>query len=100
MADVFITASEHEGYCLPLVEAMHKGVPVIAKRSGGVPEALGGAGITYDGLSAGELAELTNRVINDAQLRQEVLASQERRMSEVRARRADEEVKELLTEVR
>jgi glycosyltransferase involved in cell wall biosynthesis len=94
-----VTASEHEGYCLPLVEAMHKGVPVIAKHSGGMPEALGGAGITYDELSAGELAELISRVINDGQLRQEVLASQERRMSELRARRADEEVRKLLDEI-
>jgi glycosyltransferase involved in cell wall biosynthesis len=99
VADLFVTASEHEGYCLPLVEAMHKGVPVIARERGGMPEALGGAGIMYDDLLPGELAELIHRVMVDKALRQDILDSQERRMAELRARRADDEVGELLAEI-
>lgn len=44
-AQVFVTASEHEGFCVPLLEAMAFSVPVVARRFGAVPETLGGAGL-------------------------------------------------------
>lgn len=44
-AAVFVTASEHEGFCVPLVEAMSFDVPVVAREYAAVPETLGGAGI-------------------------------------------------------
>jgi glycosyltransferase involved in cell wall biosynthesis len=44
-ADVFVTASEHEGFCVPLVEAMAFGVPVVARRFAAIPETLGDAGL-------------------------------------------------------
>lgn len=96
VADLYVSASEHEGYCLPLVEAMHKGVPVIARRAGGTPEALGGAGVLYEDLSPNELAELMHRVISDDALRAQIMASQARRMTEVRARDLKQEVAELM----
>ena len=99
IADVFVTASEHEGYCLPLAEAMYKGVPVIARRTGGIPEALGGAGVMYEEATPAELAELINRVIVDSSLRGEILESQRRRMAEINGRRIDEELKSLLADL-
>lgn len=95
MADVFVTTSEHEGYCLPLVEAMHMGVPVVARAIGGMPEALNGAGVQYDGLSPNELAGLVHRVVTDSTVRQEALNSQQRRMAEIAARNVEAELKEL-----
>jgi glycosyltransferase involved in cell wall biosynthesis len=44
-ADAFVTASEHEGFCAPLIEAMAMDVPVIARSFAAVPETLGGAGM-------------------------------------------------------
>ena len=95
-ASLFVSASDHEGYCLPLVEAMHCGVPVIAKDTGGMPEALGGAGVLYTDLDAPELAELMHRVLADAALRAQVLESQRRRMAVVQARDLREAVAELV----
>ena len=46
-ADVFLCASEHEGFCVPLVEAMAADVPVLAYAAGAVPETLGGAGLLF-----------------------------------------------------
>lgn len=48
-ASAFLCLSEHEGFCIPLLEAMHFGVPVIARAAGGIPEVLGDAGVLLDG---------------------------------------------------
>lgn len=84
--DVFVTASRHEGYCLPLIEAMGRGVPVIARDTGGMPEALGGGGVLFDDAEPRELAELIQRILTDNELRAEILASQTRRIEEIRRR--------------
>jgi glycosyltransferase involved in cell wall biosynthesis len=95
-AHVFVCASEHEGYCLPLVEAMYRNVPVVARDLGGMPEALGGAGVLYEDLTPQELAELIHQVTANPALRSEVLASQSRRMQEVTARDVEKELANLL----
>ena len=43
-ADVFVTMSEHEGFCIPLLEAMAFDVPIVARRHAAIPETLGRAG--------------------------------------------------------
>ena len=95
-ADIFVSASRHEGYCLPLVEAMALDVPVIARNIGGMPEAMDGAGVLFDGLSARELALLVDRVVRDDEARAEVLASQQKRMVAISTRRLSDELLELL----
>ena len=47
LADLFLCASEHEGFCVPLVEAMDADVPIVAYAAGAVPETLGGAGLLF-----------------------------------------------------
>ncbi len=46
-ADAYVSLSEHEGFCVPLVEAMATDVPVLAYAAGAVPETLGGAGVLF-----------------------------------------------------
>jgi glycosyltransferase involved in cell wall biosynthesis len=96
-ADVFVSTSEHEGYCLPLLEAMHCGVPVIAHAVGGMPEALGGAGVMYRDLTPAQLAVVMHKVAKDPAVRAEVLRSQEKRIADLRARRVSDELRMLLT---
>lgn len=95
-ADLYVCTSRHEGYCLPLVEAMNAGVPVIARNAGGMPEAMGGAGILYDDLKAEEMAVLFHKVIRDPPLRSMVLESQSKRMSSLRARVVKDEFMQLM----
>lgn len=92
-ADLLVSPSDHEGYCLPLVEAMHRNVPVLAHRRGGMPEALDGAGVMYEDLSPAELAELMHLMLTDPALRAEVLTSQQARMQRLRARRVEDELR-------
>jgi len=98
-ADVFVTASRHEGFCLPLVEAMACGVPVVARDAGGMPEALGEGGVRYEGLDARELALLTARVADRTPLREQVLAAQARRMDALRRRDAQADFMEQVRRV-
>ena len=84
LADIFVTASRHEGYCLPLLEAMYRGIPVIARATGGMPEALDGAGVLFDDLAPEVLAELLHTVVTDHALRDKVLHSQEHRCQALR----------------
>ena len=95
-ADVFVCPSRHEGYCLPVVEAMYKGVPVIARKIGGLPEAMDGAGVLFDEAKPEELAQLMNRVITDGTLRSDILAGQQARIQRLMARNVPEEFQGLL----
>lgn len=96
VADLYVSTSEHEGYCLPLVEAMAFGIPVIARAAGGTPEAMDGAGVLYDDLAPAELGALFDRVLTDAALREEILASQRQRVRRAQDRNLEAEVKTLL----
>lgn len=75
-SDVFVYMSEHEGFGIPLVEAMRFGVPVIAYASTAVPETLGGAGILVTQKRFAVVAELIHLLQTDAELRQRIVARQ------------------------
>lgn len=69
-ATAFVTASEHEGFCAPLAEAMHADLPVIARRFAAIPETLGPAGLVLDAEDGPAVfAEAMLRVGTDASLR-------------------------------
>jgi glycosyltransferase involved in cell wall biosynthesis len=96
VADLFVSASAHEGYCLPLVEAMDHGIPVIARAAGGTPEAMDGAGVLYEDLAPAELGALFDRVLTDTALRKEILTSQQCRIQRAKDRNLEAEVKALI----
>ena len=74
-ADVVVTASEHEGFCVPLVEAFSFGVPVVARSFGAVPETAGDAALVLPAESGPlELAEAVRRVLTDEELRAALVA--------------------------
>ncbi len=80
-AHAFLCLSEHEGFCIPVLEALHFGVPVIARDRGAVGEVLGDAGVLLsaeDGLAT--IAQLLRIVVSDTELRAELRARGERRL--------------------
>lgn len=79
-ASVFVCASEHEGYCVPLAEAMAFSVPVLARAAGAVPETVGDAGIVVADDDPFVWAELAWRLATDTTLRQALAASAVRRL--------------------
>ncbi len=68
-ASVFVCASDHEGFCIPLVEAMAFGVPVVAFAAGAVPSTLDGAGVVLTTKDPLVWAEVLGRVVGDGDLR-------------------------------
>jgi len=68
-ADVFVCASEHEGFCVPLVEAMGHGTPVVAYGVTAVPETVGDAGLVLPDKDPLRFAAAVARVMDDGELR-------------------------------
>lgn len=85
-SDVFLSLSEHEGFCLPLIESMVFDLPIVALDSTAVPSTLDGAGIMVkDGSRVDEVAELVARVARDQDLRRAVIDGQRRRLAAYRS---------------
>jgi L-malate glycosyltransferase len=82
-ADLFLCLSEHEGFGIPLIEAMAFDLPVIAYRSTGVPDTLGGSGVLVNTKRYDLIAELIDLLIRDRTLRQKVIKGQHHRLEEL-----------------
>ena len=82
---VYASLSEHEGFCVPLLEAMACGLPVVAYDAGAVAETLDGAGVLLKDKRPHEIAGLLRRIVRDPAVRLPILAGQQRRLEAVRA---------------
>jgi len=80
-ADVFVCASEHEGFCVPLIEAMGHGVPVVAYGSSAVPETVGTGGLLLGSKDPATFAAAVARVLEDGALRALLAASAAERVA-------------------
>ncbi len=78
-ADLFVSMSEHEGFGKPLIESMFLELPVLAYAAGAVPATLGNAGILFHHKHYPALAELIHLLLDDAPLRQHLIAQQKQR---------------------
>jgi glycosyltransferase involved in cell wall biosynthesis len=76
-SSAFITMSAHEGFCVPLAEAMHHRLPVFALASAAVPETMRGAGVLFDEADWPSIAEAIEQVDRDQALLERVLALQD-----------------------
>ncbi len=68
-AHVFMLMSEHEGFCVPLVEAMSMKLPIVAYQSTGVAGTLGKAGILWPSINSALFAGSINCIVNDESVR-------------------------------
>ena len=81
-ARVYLSLSEHEGFCVPVLEAMAAGVPVFASDSSAVGETLGGAGVTWSPKDLEFASELLGQLAFDPRMRAQVVARQYRRLED------------------
>jgi glycosyltransferase involved in cell wall biosynthesis len=75
-ADLFLCASEHEGFCVPLVEAFYKQVPVLAYAATAVPSTMDGAGILFDDKDPIHVATLMDAVVSNPDLQDQIVEGQ------------------------
>lgn len=81
-ADTFLCMSEHEGFCIPLLEAMFFQVPVIAYDAAAVGETLGNAGILLKNKDVKNWVNEMDKVIRDKEYRENLLKEQNERLEE------------------
>ena len=80
ISDVFLCMSEHEGFCIPLVESMHFDIPIIAYNAGAIPDTLGGAGILLNHKKFGEIANIIDILISNDLLKNQIIEQQNQRL--------------------
>jgi len=86
LADVFLCASEHEGFCVPLVESFHMGVPVLAYAATAVPATMDGAGVLYTNKDPMHVAALIDAIVSDRDLNDRIVAGQDAALDRLEAR--------------
>jgi glycosyltransferase involved in cell wall biosynthesis len=77
VADLFLCASEHEGFCVPLIESFHKQVPVLAYAATAVPATMDGGGVLYYTKDPFQLGRLMNAILGDPAIEDAIVASQD-----------------------
>ena len=82
-ASVFFCMSMHEGFGVPLLEAMKMRVPVLAFRSSAIPETMNSAGIIANRRNYGMLAAMLDELVTNIELREAVIERQEKRIKEL-----------------
>jgi L-malate glycosyltransferase len=98
-ASVYLSLSEHEGFCVPVLEAMAAGVPVFAYESAAVGETLGGAGVCWSPKDFEFAAEVLGQLAFDPAMRARVIAAQYTRLEHFSEAHLVERLKDALSAV-
>src|SRR5262245_27544637 len=85
-ADLFLCASEHEGFCVPLVESFCKQVPVLAYAATAVPATMDGAGVLYDDKDPIHVATLMDTILSNVALQEKIVDGQLAAVQRLRAK--------------
>lgn len=78
--DLYIAASHHEGFCVPLIESMYFNLPILAHDATAIPETLDDAGVLYANLGYEEVAAMAHLILSNPELKQQILLAQQNRL--------------------
>lgn len=95
-AHVFLCMSEHEGFCIPLIEGMVHDVPVLAYAAGAVPETMSGAGVLFREKNYPLIAEMMGAMVRDRQMRASLIQQQQKRIALYEQRNLEAELRQHL----
>lgn len=82
IADIFLCMSEHEGFCVPLIEAMQFQIPIVAYDSSAIGDTLGGSGLLLKEKEPLMTAAVIDRLMTDVRLRNQVVEGQRQRLKD------------------
>ena len=99
-ADLYLTASRHEGFCVPLLESAYFGVPILARKAGAIPETLGGSGVLFtDSAACEQIAEMAHLLITNVGLRQQIVHRQKERFATLKPEQTETALRRALERV-
>jgi glycosyltransferase involved in cell wall biosynthesis len=99
ISHIFITLSEHEGFCVPLLESMYFGIPVVAYNSTAIPFTMGNAGILINKKDPLIVAELLNLIIHESTLREKIVQNQKYRLEDFDRQKIKEKIASIVSAV-
>ncbi|MBU1626614.1 glycosyltransferase, partial [bacterium] len=79
-SNLYLSMSEHEGFCVPLIESMFFDLPILALNSTAVPYTLDGAGILIEKKDYSQIIGMIDLLVNDEQFREAIINSQRKRL--------------------
>lgn len=82
IADVFLCMSEHEGFCVPLVEAMYFDVPVVAYNKCAVPDTMGHSGVVVAEKNYEQIAQIIHEIVSDEDVKERMIGRQNTRLKD------------------
>lgn len=100
LADIFICMSEHEGFCVPILESMYFEVPIIAYKSTAIPFTLENTGILVKEKNYCEIAEMVNVLIEDEELRSTLVKKQKDRLENFKREKIISQLESILSKVK
>ena len=100
LADVFITMSQHEGFCVPLVEAMMFKVPIIANNSSAIPYTLGEGGVLINNETYEEVAKIIEKITDDKTFRNQLIVKQSHQYQKLYLKDNISLLRELITQLK
>ena len=86
ISDLFLCASEHEGFCVPLIEAFHVGIPVVAYAATAIPATLDGGGVLYYEKDYARVAAAIDAILTNPELEDRILEGQEAALTRLLAK--------------
>ncbi len=95
-ATVLLTLSDHEGFCVPLLEAMRSDLPIVANGAGAIPETLGDAGILLEDKSPDAVAAALERAVQNADRRADLIGRGRKRLADFSTARVAERLQSAL----
>ena len=99
VADLFLCMSEHEGFCVPLVESMFFEVPILTYNSSAIKNTLGNSGIIVNKKDYFLIAELMNFVLSDKNVKKEIINNQNKRLEDFQLEKVEKQLLEFIRRI-
>ena len=99
VADLFLCMSEHEGFCVPLVESMLFKVPILAYNSSAIKDTLGNSGVLVNKKDYFLISELMNIILSDENIKKEIIKKQNKRLEDFQLEKVEKQLLEFIRRI-
>lgn len=99
VADLFLCMSEHEGFCVPLVESMFFEIPILAYNSSAIKYTLGNSGVIVNKKDYFLISELMNFILSDENVKKEIIKKQNKRLEDFKLEKVEKQLLEFIKRI-